>query len=194
MDSVRWLQLDRWLENLDRLMADPYDRATLIPGHGGALDPGDIRRARDFALAKKAELKGKRSAFLAFRGVYEEQGLEAGLAELDRLWARRDEFFFIHDEFDAYVYRRMTDGDLDAAIGLFKKLSSLFPDAPNAFDSLGEAYLRKGVREMALRAFERCVALDPEHENALARLEELKRGRGSPGGSRLARLERNDND
>lgn len=174
IDSERWLHLDRWIEILDHMLSNPYAEATVVPGHGDVLTASDIRGVRDFVLAKKAKFAGKSSAFFAFRDAYEDRGLEAGLRELDALRARPDAYFLIHGEFDSYVYRLMADGKLDDAVPLFEKLASLFPDRPNAFDSLGEAYLRKGDREGALTAFERCIQMDPEHENVRKRLEELR--------------------
>ena len=175
LDSERWLQLDRWLENLDRMLGPSYAGATLIPGHGDNLSPGDLQVAKAFAQAKKAEFSGKGSAFFAFRDAYEAGGLEAGLLELDELRAHPDGHFFIHDEFDSFVYRLMVDGEENVAVRLFEKLAALFPHAPNAFDSLGEAYLRTGDGEKAQRAFQRCIQLDPDHQNANTRLEELRR-------------------
>lgn len=68
----------------------------------------------------------------------------------------------------------LLDGDLDRAVPVFEKLAVLFPTVPNAFDSLGEAYLRQGDKTKAAKAFERCLELDPEHDNAQRRLAELK--------------------
>ena len=68
----------------------------------------------------------------------------------------------------------MQEGDLDPVVRLFARLTVLFPDVPNAFDSLGEAYFRKGDKGKAREAFEECLELDPEHEHARARLEELR--------------------
>ena len=84
-----------------------------------------------------------------------------------------EEYYFFHPEFDSFVYRMMLDEDLERAVPLFEKLAVLFPSVPNAFDSLGEAYLRQEKREKAAAAFERCLELDPEHRNARTRLREL---------------------
>ena len=52
--------------------------------------------------------------------------------------------------------------------------ATLFPDEPNAFDGLGEAYLRAEREEEAAATFEGCLELDPEHQNALMRLAQIK--------------------
>ena len=62
----------------------------------------------------------------------------------------------------------------EAAVPLFEKLAVLFPEVPNAFDSLGEAYLRAEREEEAATAFNTCLQLDPEHQNAQRRLAQIR--------------------
>lgn len=174
IDSERQPIMDRWVENLDRILSESYAEAAIVPGHGEILHAGDIRRVRDFVIARQAEYAGKTSAFFAFRDTFEEAGLEASLSRMDELLVHPDEYFFLHAEFDSFAYRLMLDGHLDRAVPLFEKLALLFPDVPNAFDSLGEAYLRSGAEEEAATAFERCLELDPEHRNARERLSALR--------------------
>ena len=92
---------------------------------------------------------------------------------LDELKAQPERFYFFHGEFDSFVYRLMLDDDLHRAIPLFEKLADLFPEVPNAFDSLGEAYLRADREDEAATAFEQCLELDPDHQNARRRLSEI---------------------
>ncbi len=51
---------------------------------------------------------------------------------------------------NTFGYDLMEEGDIDMAIDVFRINTELFPDIPNVWDSLGEAYMKKGDKEMAI--------------------------------------------
>jgi CubicO group peptidase (beta-lactamase class C family) len=71
-------------------------------------------------------------------------------------------------------YSLLAENELDRAILIFKENVRLFPDEPNPYDSLGEAYLKKGERENALKYYQKALEIDPEFPSARAAVEELK--------------------
>jgi cytochrome c-type biogenesis protein CcmH/NrfG len=48
------------------------------------------------------------------------------------------------------------------------------PNSLNAYDSLGEAYLKNNNRELAIENYEKSVELNPENTNAIEILKELR--------------------
>lgn len=60
-----------------------------------------------------------------------------------------------------------------AAIAIFSHNTRLFPQSSNAYDSLGEAYLRSGDKVNALRYFQQAVALDPLNKTASENLRQV---------------------
>ncbi len=62
----------------------------------------------------------------------------------------------------------------DDAIRVFKLNIRQFPNSPNAFDSLAEAFFRSGHRIEAAEAYSRVLELDPSNANAQAMLSKLK--------------------
>jgi cytochrome c-type biogenesis protein CcmH/NrfG len=50
----------------------------------------------------------------------------------------------------------------------------LFPQSANAYDSLGEAYMRNGQRALAIENYQRSLALDPGNANAERMLAQLR--------------------
>ncbi|MGS2764444.1 tetratricopeptide repeat protein [Sinomicrobium sp. M5D2P9] len=48
------------------------------------------------------------------------------------------------------------------------------PDYWNVYDSLGEAYLAAGNKEMAILNYKKSVEINPENNNGIAILKELK--------------------
>jgi tetratricopeptide (TPR) repeat protein len=59
------------------------------------------------------------------------------------------------------------------AIEIFKMNVTLYPDAFNTYDSLGEAYERAGDKENAIKNYRRSVELNPKNDNAVVRLQKL---------------------
>jgi tetratricopeptide (TPR) repeat protein len=57
-------------------------------------------------------------------------------------------------------------------------LTELYPDSGNAFDNLGEAYAANGNTDLAIAAYRKSVALNPENLNAVAQLAKLGAKRG----------------
>lgn len=60
------------------------------------------------------------------------------------------------------------------AIEIFKFNTVAFPNSANAFDSLGEAYLKAGNKELAILNFEKSLKLNPKNENAEKMLKILR--------------------
>ena len=51
---------------------------------------------------------------------------------------------------------------------------ALYPDAFNAYDSLGEAYMNHGNTELAIANYQKSLELNPENKNAVTMLEKLE--------------------
>ena len=66
------------------------------------------------------------------------------------------------------------DTTATAAIEVFRWNVDLHPEAWNAYDSLGEAYMRSGEREQAIQNYEKSLDLNPDNDNARQMLEKLR--------------------
>ena len=71
-------------------------------------------------------------------------------------------------------YDLINEKKLDWAVEIFKLNIRLFPNNPNGYDSLGEAYMLKGVKDLAIQNYKKVLEMDPENENAKKMLEKLK--------------------
>ncbi len=60
------------------------------------------------------------------------------------------------------------------ALAIFEFNTELFPEAPNTWDSLGEAYMALRRDKEAIAAYERSIELDPGNDNARARIERIR--------------------
>jgi Flp pilus assembly protein TadD len=57
---------------------------------------------------------------------------------------------------------------------MFQKNVELHPASWNAYDSLGEAYLKNGDKNLAVKNYQKSVELNPANENAVAALKKLE--------------------
>lgn len=91
---------------------------------------------------------------------------------------------FVADPANAYVnaegavntfgYRLMGMHRLDHAIEIFKLNTEAYPKSSNVWDSLGEAYMNKGEKELAIKNYEKSLELDPSNTNAVQMLKKLR--------------------
>jgi Flp pilus assembly protein TadD len=88
---------------------------------------------------------------------------------------RGEKFFFDENQINALGYRLMGQDRLDEAIAVFRMNVELFPDAWNVYDSLGEAYMVSGGRDLAIASYQRSLELNPDNANGVAMLERLRR-------------------
>ncbi|MCB1124289.1 MAG: tetratricopeptide repeat protein, partial [Verrucomicrobiae bacterium] len=71
-------------------------------------------------------------------------------------------FFKFEDQFNRIGYRLLENGQKEPAIFVFQMNTELFPQSANAWDSLGEAYLKAGQKEKAVEYYNKAIKLDPE--------------------------------
>ena len=83
---------------------------------------------------------------------------------------------YYHDEVELnrLGYSLVTDGQLPAAIEIFRLITIAFPLSANAHDSLGEAYRTQGDREAAIRSYRRSLELNPRSRGGHQALAELE--------------------
>jgi hypothetical protein len=75
---------------------------------------------------------------------------------------------------NALGYQFFFQGKLDEAITVFKWNVRHYPKSSNVYDSLGEAYAKKGDTKLALENYEKSVALNPKNTAAIEIVKKLK--------------------
>ncbi|HEX8888701.1 MAG TPA: hypothetical protein VF779_05970 [Pyrinomonadaceae bacterium] len=71
-------------------------------------------------------------------------------------------------------YQLMSAHELDKAIEIFKLNTEAYPKSSNVYDSLGEAYMNKGLKELAIKNYEKSLELNPSNMNGAEMLKKLK--------------------
>ena len=59
-------------------------------------------------------------------------------------------------------------------IDIFKQNIKNYPNSFNVYDSMGEAYMIKGEKELAIKNYEKSILLNPGNSNGKQMLEKLK--------------------
>ncbi len=72
-------------------------------------------------------------------------------------------------------YGLINDGDVSLAIEAFQLNTELFPENPNVWDSLGEAYYKKGDTKEALKHYKKALSIDPYFPSAQKMIQKLEK-------------------
>jgi tetratricopeptide (TPR) repeat protein len=78
------------------------------------------------------------------------------------------------DKINQLGYNFLQQKEIDKAIEVFKLNVKYFPEHWNGYDSLGEAYAKKGLKKLAIENYQKSVALNPNNKNAIEVLGKLK--------------------
>jgi tetratricopeptide (TPR) repeat protein len=96
-------------------------------------------------------------------------GVDGMLAEYRRLRQSRPGSDFNPGQLNQAGYQSLRgDRRADEAIKIFKLNVEMFPKDSNAYDSLGEAYMEAGQKDLAVANYRRSLELDPKNDNAAA--------------------------
>ena len=115
------------------------------------------------------------------------QGEAAAMLQFEKLQKDSIHYRLSEDEFNVLGYDLMSSnqialpmegsipGHLSAAIAVFKLNTELFPQSWNAFDSYGEALLKNGQKEEAIKMYKKSVGLNPDNEGGKKVLQEISK-------------------
>lgn len=81
--------------------------------------------------------------------------------------------YFNENEFIQMGYRFLNTDKISEAVEIFKMSVELFPESFNTWDSLGEGYMKKGDKALAIKNYEKSLELNPDNDNAKKMLELL---------------------
>jgi len=92
-----------------------------------------------------------------------EQGIDAAVKQYHNLKKKQAEHYdFQEAELNTLGYRLLGENKNDAAIAILNLNTEAYPNSPNTYDSLAEAYMRSGEREKAIKYYEKTLAMLPD--------------------------------
>jgi len=86
----------------------------------------------------------------------------------------KNEYVDTEPQLNGLGYQLMARKQMDKAIAIFKLHVAAFPQSSNAYDSLGEAYMNAGKRDLAVENYRKALELDPTNANAREIIKRLQ--------------------
>jgi CubicO group peptidase (beta-lactamase class C family) len=118
---------------------------------------------------------GKPSAGEVLQILADKKGTKAALqeyAELKKTSAAG--YDFNEGDLNLMGYALLSQKKFDEAIDTLKLNVEMYPNSGNVYDSLGEAYMDEGQKDLAIQNYEKSLQLDSTNENAVTMLKKLK--------------------
>jgi hypothetical protein len=159
-------------------LSDPRDvRPWTPPEIATDLSFRDYQSNRDPALEAILSYRAMPSLSEQLEQALQQGGVRLAL-EKHRAYKADPRHRYVDTEADlnGLGYRLLGQGQLQHAIAVFQLNADDHPDSWNVYDSLAEAYLKAGRRELAIRNYERSIALNPDNQNAAEILRSLRKG------------------
>lgn len=117
----------------------------------------------------------KRSIAETLHKMSMEKGGVAAVAEYRKLKSANPEMYdFSEGELNTLGYQLLGADKTKDAIEIFKLNVEMFPKSGNPYDSLGEAYLKDGNKELALVNYKKAFELDPNNITASQAINKIE--------------------
>jgi tetratricopeptide (TPR) repeat protein len=101
-------------------------------------------------------------------------GIEAAVKQYRELKATQpDAYDFSEDEFISLGYLLLHQKRTREAIEIFKLSVEAYPESYNTYDSLGEAYMNNGEKDLAIQNYQKSLQLNPNNRNGIEMLKKL---------------------
>ena len=111
-----------------------------------------------------------------FFEILDQKGVAEAVQAFEEARKRNDHGLdFSERKLNQAGYGYLQAGKVQEAIELFKLNVAAYPDSWNTYDSLAEAYLADGQKELAISFYERSLKLNPGNENAANQLRKIKK-------------------
>ena len=135
-------------------------------------DKGQVKSMNIDGAAKLR--RGEPAAHIVEKAL-ETSGMEEGLKKYYELKASPSgEYFFSEKSFNLLGFRLMKKGKINEAIKIFELNAEAYPESWNVYDSLGEAYMKNGNKELAKKYYKKSMELNPKNENGKKMLKKLE--------------------
>jgi glyoxylase-like metal-dependent hydrolase (beta-lactamase superfamily II) len=167
----------QWHNALAAILKPEKNIEKVIHGHGMIMTKNDLIAFNQHVEELWTGLQeGKKYCNPnALRQVIEKSGIEAAVQEFHQMrTTENDKYFFLESGFKNLAYQLLRQNKTNEAIEIFKMNLELFPESWDAYDSLGEAHMKAGNKELAIENYEKSLELNPQNANASERLEKLR--------------------
>lgn len=154
----------------DAPLADLGDQLSFA---GHAAD-GERLLSLNVEMNPKSSFAKRQYAHVAIGEAFGTKGADAGTAVYRDMKARYGDAVVTEGMLNDIGYMFLGQNQLEPAIAALELNADDHPTSGNAYDSLGEGYMQKGDKKLAIEAYMKSLALDPTNDNAKQMLAQLK--------------------
>lgn len=102
------------------------------------------------------------------------KGIEAALKAFEEATRGGPDTYYIDEnEINQLGYQLLRQGKKKEAIEVFKINVRQFPNSFNVYDSLGEAHMEAGEKDLAIQNYKKSIELNPQNQNGIEMLKRL---------------------
>jgi CubicO group peptidase (beta-lactamase class C family) len=145
----------------------------LFSNAGGAPLNAMSQSIRGILFDKPYDLAKKSIAETIFATIME-KGIAPALAQYRELKEKPSQYALSEGEMNIFGYQLLQMKKVKEAIEIFKLNVEAFPQSSNVYDSLGEAYMINGDKELAIKNYEKSIELNPQNANGIEMLKKLR--------------------
>ena len=132
------------------------------------------RVSLDGMLTKVEALASRKSIAEALLKTIQEQDVEAAIKQYHELKAMEPTAYdFGEDELNGLGYQLLEMKKFKDAIRVFELNVEAYPSSYSTYDSLGEAYMDNGDKDLAIKNYRKSLELNRANENAKKMLKQL---------------------
>jgi tetratricopeptide (TPR) repeat protein len=136
--------------------------------------PAENGVPRHFMTVNYRPAKGVPASLDAFRVELGRQGFDHATDVYAAMQKEKSDFKLDETAVNSWAYELLNDNNLPEAIILLKLNVRSYPDSGNAYDSLGEAYMKAGQKQLAIENYKKSLEKDPTNDNAKQKLKDLE--------------------
>ena len=140
---------------------DQKDYIVLVPREENSTIKYNYKKLEDQEKIPREYLKNNEfnKALEGYQLIKEKDSLDFSINEVD---------------LNSLGYKELRENNIDQAINIFKINVALYPTSSNVYDSLGEAYMKKGDTTLAIDNYSKSLLLDSGNARAKRNIERLQ--------------------
>jgi len=155
-------------------MPDSKNLIVLLNNTGGT-KLGEMSQKISAILFGKPYKAPARDIAETLLNTVKEKDVQAAIAQYRELKAtQKDAYDFSEPQLNNLGYQLLQMKRVKDAIEIFKLNVEMFPQAFNTYDSLGDAYLENGDKQLAIQNYKKVLELNPKNPIAVEKLKKLE--------------------
>ena len=120
--------------------------------------------------------KGLPSTLDSFRAELGRRGFDDATKVYAAMQKEDHNFKLGEQEVDSWAHDLLSKGHLPQALALFRLNLQNYPESSGVYDSLGDAYIKAGQKQLAIDIYKKALEKNPDNNPAKQRLKEIENG------------------